>query len=140
MIQVTTVLVMDEGRQLAVGDRITVCGGYDMNPEWLAVSSTGYQGRVQAFIPGQNDRLAAVVELDCELVLENGAGPVRGQLVRGRFLVLELGHVGSTWSTLAPRIHVELCDDAPPDVRWQDRVRGAWVESHATYRTINERA
>ena len=131
---------MDEGRQLAVGDRITVFGGYDMNPEWLAVSSTGYPGRVQAFVPGQNDRLAAVVELDSELVLANGAGAIRGQLVRGRFLVLELGHVGTTWSTREPRIHVELCEDAPPAVRWQDRARGAWVESHATYRTINQSA
>jgi hypothetical protein len=129
---------VDEARELAVGDRVRVFGGYDMDPEWLAASTSGYEGRVGAFIPGQNDRLAAVVELDSELILEQGAGAVRGQIVRGRFLVLELGHTGTDWATPEPRVHVELCEDAPPPTRWQDRVRGAWVESHATYRIVNE--
>ena len=119
---------------MAVGDRVVVCGGYDMDPEWLAVSTTGYLGRVIAFIPGQNERRAAVVELDSELVLPEGAGALRGREARGGFLVLELGHVGTTWATPEPRIHVELCEAAPLPTRWQDRRRGTWVESHATYR------
>ena len=135
---VTTVSIVDGARKLTVGDRVRVFGGYDMQPEWLAVSITGYEGRVRAFIPGQNDRLAALVELDSELVLEQGAGAVRGQTVRGRFLVLELGHTGTDWATSEPRIHVELCEDAPPPVRWQERARGSWVESHATYRIITQ--
>jgi hypothetical protein len=123
---------------LAVGDRVVVHGGYDMDPEWLAVSAAGYPGRVIAFIPGQNEQLAAVVELDSELVLAEGAGAVREQEVRGGFLVLELGHVGTTWATPEPRIHVELCEAAPPPTRWQDRQRGGWIESHATYRIATE--
>lgn len=126
-------LIMEE-HLLAVGDRVTVYGGYDMDPEWLADSASGYAGIVVEFIPGQNDRLAAVVELDAKLVLPDGAGAVKGMEVRGSFLVLELGHVGTTWATPTPRIHVELCADAPPPVRWQDRPQGAWVESHASYR------
>lgn len=47
---------MDDAWQLTVGDRVRVFDGYDMDPEWLAASVAGYEGRVGAFIPGQNDR------------------------------------------------------------------------------------
>ena len=121
---------------LAIGDRVIVDGGYDMEPAWLAASASGYAGSVIDFIPGQNDRPAAVIALDNELVLPNGAGAVRDREVRGRYIVLELGHVGTSWSTPRPRVHVELCVEAPPRVRWQDRPRGAWVESHASYHVL----
>jgi hypothetical protein len=51
---------------------------------------------VIAFIPGQNDESATVVELDELLVLPEGAGAPQGRAVRGRFLVLGLGHGGAT--------------------------------------------
>ena len=121
---------------LAVGDRVIVGGGYDMEPAWLASSESGYGGEVIEFIPGQNEQPAAVVALDEEVVLPNGAGAVRDQMVRGQYLVLELGQVGATSSTPRPRVHVELCAEAPPHVRWQDRPRGAWVESHASYHVV----
>jgi hypothetical protein len=120
-------------RTLAVGDRIVVTGGYDMDPEWLASSPDGYTGTVVEFIPGQNKPPAAVIALDTELVLPVGAGAVRGTPVRGRYLVLELGLVGADWSTPTPRVHVELCEGRPPARPWQDRSQGPWVESHATY-------
>ena len=113
-----------------------VGGGYDYEPEWLAANSEGYEGRVVAFIPGQNQQPAAVVELDEDLVLPNGAGAVQGREVRGRILVLELGHVGTDWCTPNPRIHVELCDFAPEEASWANRRQGAWVESHATYQKL----
>jgi hypothetical protein len=124
-------------RTLRVGDRVTVGGGYDMNPAWLVGSPTGYPGEVVEFIPGQNEQPAAVIVLDDELVLSEGAGAVEGQEVSGRFLVLELGHVGTDWATPTPRIHVELCKQRPEPKRWQERTQGAWVESHATYRIIS---
>lgn len=116
-----------------VGDRVRLSGGYDMDPGWLAVDRAGYLGRVVAFIPGQNDQPAMVVELDQELVLPHGAGAVKDREVRGRFAVLELGHTGTDWATPRPRVHVELCADRPPPRPWSDRPRGAWIESHATY-------
>jgi hypothetical protein len=122
-------------RELRVGDRVRVYGGYDME-EWLAPSPSGVFGRVIEFIPGQNVQSAAVVELEKELVLPAGAGAVRDREVRGTFLVLELGHVGTDWTTPTPRIHVELCDSHPPAERWQERRQGAWVESHATYEIV----
>lgn len=113
-----------------------VYGGYDYEPEWLAESPDGYAGRVVEFIPGQNEPPAPVVELDEEVVLPAGAGAVRSSEVRGRFLVLELGHEGTDWATPTPRIHVELCDFRPEVARWQDRRQGAWLESHATYKIV----
>src|SRR6266571_1607004 len=99
-----------------------------MDPARLAARGNGYVGEVVEFIPGQGKPPAAVVALDDELVLPHGAGEVQGKPVRGRFLVLELGHVGTDWSPHRPRIHVELCEERPLAVRWQDRPRGAWVE------------
>ena len=123
-------------RALAVGDQIVVTGGYDMDPPWLAASPGGYTGTVVEFIEGQNEQPAAVVALEHELVLPAGAGAVRGTPVRGRYLVLELGHVGADWSTPTPRVRVELCEARPPTRRSQDRSQGAWVESHATYQHL----
>jgi len=108
-----------------------------MDPAWLAANPEGYEGRIAAFIPGQNEQPAVVIVLDNELVLPLGAGAVTGSEVRGRYLVLELGHVGADWSTPKQRVHVELCDFEPEPKRWQDRRQGAWVESHATYRVLS---
>ncbi len=120
--------------ELQTDDRVWVGAGYDSDPAWLAATPAGYLGRVASFIPGQNEQPDAVVELDEEIVLR--AGTVADQEVRGRFLVLELGHIGADWSTPTPRVHVELCDFKPDATRWQDRKQGAWVESHATYRVV----
>lgn len=122
-------------RQLQVGDPVRVGGGYDNEPAWLAANPDGYRGRVAGFIPGQSEQPAAVIELDDELVLPEGT--VEDRQVRGRFLVLELGHVGTDWSTPTPRrVHVELCDFAPEAKPWAERRQGVWVESHASYRII----
>jgi hypothetical protein len=117
---------MAAGHVLTVGDRVRVSGGYDYQPDWLA-GGTGYTGTVVAFIPGQNEREAAVVRFDEKLVLADA---------EGQYAVLELGHVGSSWATAQPRIHIELCDFEPAARRWQDRRQGAWVESHATYEVL----
>lgn len=122
-------------RALAIGDVVVVEGGYDFEPGWrLAGNDDGYRGRVAAFLPGQNEQPAAVVELDERLVLPHGAGAASGREVEGRFLVLALGHVGTDWATPRPRLHVELCDFEPEAAAWSERRQGAWVESHATYR------
>jgi hypothetical protein len=123
---------------LAVGDRVRVGGGYDMDPKWLAANPSGYEGEVVEFIPGQNENLAAVVELDHELVLPDGAGAAHSA-VRGSFLVLELGWVGTDWSTPSPRIHVELLVGRPEGDPFSDRQRGAWIESHASYWILRDR-
>jgi len=122
-----------EGQRLDVDDRLRVFGGYDMDPAWLAPAPNGYVGAVIGFLPGHNEQPAALVELDEEAVIPElrDLGPVRG-----RYLVLELGHEGSDWSTPRPRTHVELCDFRPEAKPWKDRRQGAWVESHATWTFI----
>jgi hypothetical protein len=122
--------------ELQTDDRVWVGAGYDPDPAWLAANPEGYLGRVAGFIPGQNEQPAAVVELDQEIVLPAGT-VAADQEVRGAFLVLAIGHVGTDWSTPTPRVHVELCDFEPDPTQWQDRQHGAWVESHATYRVVH---
>jgi len=118
---------MADAQALTVGDFVRISGGYDFEPDWLA-GGPGYTGTVVAFIPGQNEREAAVVHLDQKLVLP---------AAEGEYAVLELGHLGSSWATPKPRVHVELCDFEPEARRWQDRRQGAWVESHATYEVLS---
>jgi hypothetical protein len=113
-------------RALAVGDRVRLFGGYDRDPEWLD-DRHEVLGVVERFIPGQNEQPAAIVRLDEELTV----GDTTGQVV-----VLELGWVGTDWSTPEPRIHIELCDFDPEPRRWQERRQGAWVESHASYQVV----
>jgi hypothetical protein len=120
--------------RLQIGDSVRVGGGYDNEPAWLAANPDGYRGRVAAFIPGQNEQPAAVIELDDELVLPEGT--IDDRQVRGRFLVLESGHVGNDWSTPTPRLHIEVCDFAPEAKPWPERRHGVWVESHASCRIV----
>jgi hypothetical protein len=124
-----------ETRTLQVGDRVWVGGGYDSDPAWMAGAGDdlGYRGTVLEFIPGQNLQPAAVIKLDDKIILPEGAGAARRQELRGTFLALELGHEGTDWATPRPRIHVELCDFRPDSRQWQERRKGVWVESHATY-------
>jgi hypothetical protein len=60
-------------------------------------------------------------------------GQLKGTNSEEPFLVLELGHEGTDWATRRPRIHVELCDFRPEPRQWEERRKGVWVESHATY-------
>ena len=113
------------GRLLEVGDRVRLSGGYDMEPPWLC-GGAGYNGRVERFIPGQNDEMAAVVRFDAPISIEG---------ITAEIAVLELRYEGQTWSHTGT-VHIELCDFDPPAERWQNRKRGKWVESHATYKAL----
>lgn len=115
---------MNGGLQL--GDRVRLSGGYDMEPAWLS-GLPFILGTVTSFIPGQNISPAAVIELDA---------PIKVGGITGSTLVLELRCKGAAWA-LTETVHVELCDFSPEPKRWQERRRGKWVESHATYRRIN---
>lgn len=113
-------------RQLAVGDRVELSGGYDMEPAWLC-GQPSYQGIVCAFIPGQNTQRAAVVKLDAVLTASGVTGDV---------VVLELRYAGATWEG-TETVHVELCDFVPEAQTWQQRRQDEWVESHATYKRVS---
>ena len=115
-----------EKQRLEVGHRVYLSGGYDMKPAWLG-DGERYSGEVIAFIPGQNEKPAAVVKVD---------SPIEAEGVRGNIVVLELRYVGAEWNE-SETVHVELCDFMPETKRWQDRRQGSWVESHANYKIIN---
>ena len=111
--------------KLNIGDRIEVGGGYDMEPGWLN-GKQHYSGTVRKFIPGQNETSAAVIELDEKISFQE---------VTGKTLILELRYVGANWKD-KETVHVEVCDFEPEEKAWQDRKRGKWVESHASYKKI----
>jgi len=111
--------------KLKIGDRIQIGGGYDMKPKWLK-EKENYTGVVKAFIPGQNESLAAVVELDEDIIFDD---------IVGNIIVLELRYSGAKWKK-SEIVHVELCDFIPEEKSWKDRMQGKWVESHASYKKI----
>ena len=89
--------------KLRVGDRIRLSGGHSMDPPWLAGRSS-VSGRVETFIPGQNDQAAVVAQLDEPLEFDG---------VRGSVVVLELRFVGAgmlsltlSCATLIPSLDV----------------------------------
>ena len=116
---------MPQSQSVKTGDRIKLSGGYSFEPEWLA-GKQSVSGAVIAFLPGQNDTLAAVIKLDTPMTFEDVTGDV---------LVLELRYVGAEWSPVGV-VHVELCDFMPEAKPWQERKKGKWAESHASYERI----
>lgn len=110
---------------LQAGDRMRLSGGYSFEPAWLA-GEASVEGMVAEFIPGQNNRPAAVIKLDA---------PITAEGITGDVLVLELRYADATWEAKGV-IHVELCDFPPEPRRWRDRRQGKWVESHATYNRL----
>lgn len=96
-----------------------------MEPSWLS-GGPGYAGTIEHFIPGQNEKPAAVIRTD-DRIEANG--------VTSDLIVMELRIVGSTWQSGAVG-HIELCDFEPEPVRWQDRRQGEWIESHASIRHL----
>lgn len=112
-------------KQLVAGDQVELSGGYDPEPAWLGGKSV-YTGVVSQFIPGQNSTPAAVVQLDTPITVEGTTGDI---------VVLELRFEGAMWSE-TETVHVELCDFVPDKKAWQQRRRGKWVESHATYKRV----
>ena len=115
----------------AIGNRITVSGGYDFEPEWLAHRSE-VTGCVAKWIPGQNAKRACVVRLD-EPLTATGNVEGRREPRTGSYLVLQLRYAGQQWESIGT-VHIELCEMEPEDRPWEQREGGAWVESHATYR------
>ena len=110
---------------LTIGDRLQLGGGYEPSPSWLS-GKASVRGTLTDFIPGQNGSLAAVVQLD---------EPISGESRSGSTVVLELRYADAKWEH-TETVHVELCDFFPERIGWNERRRGEWIESHATYRLV----
>jgi hypothetical protein len=116
-------------QSLSVGDQVSLTGGYDFEPAWLA-GKPACLGVVTAFIPGQNQAPAAVVKLDAPITVEGCTGEV---------VVLERRYASAEWMETGT-VHVELCDFTPEPKTRQHRRQGKWVESHASYKRLPSRA
>ncbi len=55
----------------------------------------------------------------------------------GDILVLELRYVDAQWSDEGT-VHVELCAFMPEPMAWQYRLKGKWIESHASYQRMQD--
>jgi hypothetical protein len=119
---------MQETDKLRVGDRVRLSGGYNMEPNWLQ-SGTEFFGEVSAFIPGQNEHPAAVIELDSPISVDGATGTI---------LVLELRYKGASWGA-RNIVHLELCDFVPEPKAWRHRKQGKWVESNATCMRVQDK-
>jgi hypothetical protein len=109
------------GRRLRLGSRVRLAGGYDMEPRWLD-GRDAYFGECIGFIPGENDRSAAVIHLDEPLTFDS---------VTGSYVVLRLRFAGAR-RTKHETVHVELFTE-PLSTLQEPAARGLWVESHANY-------
>jgi hypothetical protein len=113
-------LLIYEWESRAVGDRVRLSGGYDLEPAWLQ-GKQHYTATVTRFIPGPNDVPAVVAHLDT---------PVFNRSSHGEIVVLELRYKGTNWCEVNT-LHVELCDSEPEPKTFEDRRQGKWIESHA---------
>lgn len=104
-----------------VGNRITLTGGYDMDPLWLQ-GRRHHLATVLRFMPGRNETPALVARLDTPLTVEGYTGDI---------VILELRYQDALWHHNAVA-HIELCNFMPEDLPWQQRGKGRWIESHAT--------
>lgn len=110
-------------RELKIGDKIELSGGYDWDPKYLKnPPDSKRMGEIIQFIKGQNNERAAVAKLNCV---------IKGEKISGDIVVLELRYVGQKWDNPTP-VHIELCDFIPEDKQWKDRKKGEWVEAAAT--------
>ncbi len=118
---------------VGIGALVEIGGGYDYEPAWLS-GREAVTGQVIKWIPRTSGGVDCVVFLEKALT---ATGDVRGrrETRTGRYLVLGLRYAEQRWERTGT-VHVELCNEEPAFASWADRVPGAWVESHATYRLV----
>jgi hypothetical protein len=108
------------------GGRVRLFGGSDPDPAYLGGRDAIF-GTVLDCMPGQGTEPALIVELDEPL----SVGEAHGEIA-----VLQLRYDGALWGPTGV-VHIELCSELPPMVRWQDREQqGAWVESSARFEVV----
>ena len=115
---------------LKQGDRVSVAGGYDMEPRWLEGHPDGYIGTVEGFLQDTNGHDAAVIQLEQEVTM---AGASSGKSLRGRYLLLTFAWAEMNWSEPGPRLHVHLLEDVPAKYLSEAEFHQRWVESHASW-------
>jgi len=116
-------------RDLEVGDKIELSGGYDYEIKYLQNPPAGSRyGTVIKFIP--NDRkhedYSAVVKL---------SEPITVDAVTSDILVLTTRYENQMW-IYKGIVHLELCEKIP-EGRVENGRFGLWIEAAASYMIIN---
>lgn len=117
--------------RLALGDRIRLFGGYDMEPPWLRDRPEHY-ARVLSFfdneIEGRSDdsRISASIEFE-HLITFKG--------VTGGF-----GHIMGRWAgqewEQSGVVHAYLCKEPVSSAHDITESGSVWLESHASYEVV----
>ena len=109
------------------GEKIHLAGGYFHEPDYLRESPEGYTATVVKYIPGQNNTDALVAKLDQPL---SGNGSI------GSYVTLKNRYTNAKWCGEGI-VQVELCNFEPEDTAWEQRRKGVWIESAATYKVVD---
>lgn len=121
-----------------IGCRVQIGGGYtaayDRNPAWLAGREC-HEGRLFGDVKiDEHVFPAALVRLDYLLELPAAGGGTR----RGSYLILYPRYKDHSWSEHEGVVVTYLMESPPQDATWWTRRDDYEIESHATYRFLDD--
>jgi len=115
-------------KELKIGDKIEISGGYDYNIRWLRKIEAGkVLGVVKEVFGKDNSKTNAIVELDDKIKVDK---------FEGKYLILSTRYENQEITELKGTVHLELFDFYPESKPWNERKQGEWIESHASYKII----
>ena len=114
-------------KELAIGDRIELFGGYDYEPKYLTNPPANFKrGKVLSFIDSERGDKSAVVELEENII---------GDSITTNIIVIFTRYEGQDWSTNGP-VHIELYKEAPIYHFNMSEPKGEWIEVAASYKIL----
>ncbi len=114
-------------KELTVGDRIELFGGYDDEPRYLQNPKTNsIKGTVLKFIDSEREDKSAVIKLDNEIV---------GDSITTDIIVITARYENQNWLINGP-VHIELHLKAPELHINMHEPKGEWIESAASYKIL----
>jgi hypothetical protein len=118
---------MESQKELTVGDRIELFGGYDYEPRYLQnPKADSKAGTVLKFIDSERGDKSAVVELDEQIV---------GDSITTKIIVINARYEKQDWSTNGP-VHLELHKQVPDFHFNMQDPKGEWIEAAASYKIL----
>lgn len=114
-----------------LGDKISLKGGYDGDPEWLKGVPQGFLGTAKKFLAQNTGEPLLVLELENEASIMG---------VTGNYLILSLRYVEAKWEDKGI-CHVVIAANIPDDPEFGQKLPKEedgykWVESNASFEKI----
>ncbi len=116
--------LMENSKELAVGDSIKVYGGYFDEPRYLQNPKVKYKkGIVLKFIDSERGDKSAIIELDEAIV---------GDTITTKFIMISMRYENQNWATDGP-VHIVLYNQVPDFQNSAQEQRSEWIEAAASY-------